>query len=138
MDRVGLGFLLAGAYNTLILVVSRGLSNDIGVLDPLFSPDGCVGVLLWGVAYAAMYDRYATAPAISAVFAAEKAFYAGHWALWLAANAATLVPLAGADPLTAVFLAGYGLVDAAFMVFFGWVAWTHRSAAGGLGGAAAS
>ncbi len=126
MNRVALGFVLAMAYNSSILIFSKGLSGNLGAIDPLFSPNGCIGVLLWGLAYLALARSYADAPAVALVFAVEKLFYGCHWLLWLKDHGGQLAEIRAADPLAGFFYSTYGSGDLVFMVFFGWVAWQHR------------
>lgn len=126
MDRVRLGFVLAAVYNSGILIFSKGLGDDLGAVDPLFSPAGCVAVLLWGAAYLALGWRYDVAPALSLVFCVEKAFYGIRWLDWMSDHGAELGAMRAVDPLTASFFAMYGVGDLVFMVFFGWVAWRWR------------
>lgn len=126
MDRVSLGFIIAGLYNSGIGIFSKGFSDNLGAVDPLFSSAGCVGVQLWGLAYIALAQRYSVAPAVALVFCLEKLFYAQHWLFWISAHGSELSAMAESDPLAASFFAIYGLGDIAFMFFFGWVAWRWR------------
>ncbi len=124
--RTRLGFLLAGLYNLGIIVFSRGFSNVLGEVDPLFGSEGAVLIALWGLAYMGLRDAYKAAPMVVGVFCVEKVFYAQHWAVWLAAEHGNLGDLFASDPMSAAFFSVYGLGDAAFAVFFGLVAWRHR------------
>jgi hypothetical protein len=126
MDRISLGFLLAALYNICIILFSKGFGSDLGDVDSLFGPGGCVGVLLWGLAYLALARSYSTAPAVALVFALEKLFYGSHWLLWLRANSGEEDFLDYGDYLTNSFFSIYGTGDLVFMVFFGWVAWRYR------------
>jgi len=126
MDRIALGFVLAAAYNICIILFSKGFSADLGAVDPLFGPGGCVGVLLWGLAYLALARSYESAPAVALVFAAEKLFYGSHWLLWLRDHSSELGAMISADYLTGTFYSIYGTGDIVSMVFFGWVAWRYR------------
>jgi hypothetical protein len=132
MDRVAIGFWLAALYNACILMFSKGLTGDLGAVDPLFSPVGCIGVLLWGGAYFALARRYDVAPAVAALFCVEKAFYGVHWLLWMSAHSGELSGLIESDFLTGTFFSIYGIGDLAFMFFFGWVAWRWRHNITGL------
>ena len=125
MDRTQLGFMIAALYNVCIVIFSRGFSDVLGQIDPLFGSGGCVGIVLWGMAYFALRDCYAQAPSVALVFCVEKLFYAAHWLTWMSAHAGELPALFDADPLTGFFYAIYGVGDLLFMVFFGWVAWRH-------------
>ena len=126
MNRVSLGFVLAMLYNSSIILFSKGFGEDLGAIDPLFGPAGCIGVLLWGLAYLALARTYAHAPAVALVFAVEKLFYGCHWVLWLKDHGSELGTMRNEDPLTGSFYSIYGSGDLAFMVFFAWVAWSHR------------
>jgi hypothetical protein len=132
MDRIKIGFWLAALYNAGIIVFSKGFSGDLGAVDPLFSPDGCVGVLLWGAAYFALARSYQSAPLVSLVFCLEKAFYGFHWLAWMADHGGEIAAMTEADRLTGGFFSGYGAGDLLFMVFFGWVAWRWRHGADGI------
>lgn len=127
MDRISLGFILACAYNSGIGIFSKGFSDGLGEIDPLFLGGGCIGIQLWGLAYLSLARCYATAPAVALVFCLEKLFYAQHWLVWMAQNATSLPSMIEDEPLTGIFYAIYGSGDIAFMIFFGWVAWTFRS-----------
>ena len=126
MNRTTLGFWLAALYNTCIIVFSKGFGNELGAVDPLFGPSGCVGILLWGAAYFALARRYEGAPAVALVFCAEKAFYGVHWLMWMSAHGGELSAMTGQDPLTGMFFSIYGAGDLLFMVFFASVAWRWR------------
>ena len=102
------------------------MTGDLGAVDPLFGPEGCIGVLLWGGAYFALARRYDVAPAVAALFRVEKAFYGVHWLLWMSAHSGELSGLIASDLLTGTFFSIYGVGDLAFMFFFGWVAWRWR------------
>ena len=99
MDRVSLGFIIAGLYNSGIGIFSKGFSDNLGAVDPLFSGAGCVGIQLWGLAYIALAQRYSVAPAVALVFCLEKLFYAQHWLFWLSKHSAELPAMIEADPL---------------------------------------
>ena len=124
------GFLAAAAFNIVgILVFTRGLTNTaLFDTDPaVFSRQGCVLILIWGLAYAAQSRTWRQAPLLSLVFAIEKACFAGWWALWMSQHAGELGALAERDPMAAAFYGAYGLGDAAFMGFF---LWAYRAARG--------
>lgn len=126
MDKVKVGFVLAAATNAAIVVMSKGLGDNLGAVDPLFSPAGCVLIVLWGAAYLAVAGAHAAVPAVVAVFCVEKAFFAARWALWVSDSGEELPAMIAADFLTGGFFAIYGPLDATYMLFFGWVAWKGR------------
>ena len=125
-DKIRIGFYLAAVVNLNIIWLSRGLSDSLGQVDPLFSSGGCFLVLVWGAAYFATARIYEYASLIVAVFAIEKAFYAGSWILWINEHKDRLEQLYSTDILAGFFFSIYGLVDTAFMLFFAWVAWRYR------------
>ena len=126
MNKTTLGFQIAALYNFFIILFSKGFSNDLGVVDMLFSSGGCIGILLWGAAYFSIAKRYQRTPSISLVFCLEKAFYGFHWLFWIIANHSTIPTTFSQDPLTGIFFSIYGIGDLIFMIFFGWVAWKWR------------
>ena len=126
MNKIMIGFWIAALYNFGIILFSKGFSNDLGVIDPLFSPDGCIGILLWGAAYLALSKRYERTPGLALVFCFEKAFYGFHWIFWMMDHHQELEGLFSIDLISAVFYSIYGIGDLFFMMFFGWVAWKWR------------
>jgi hypothetical protein len=125
-DRVvTIGFLLAGSYNVLgILIVSKLFTNQLlSVIDPVvFSWFGQVAILLWGFAYWSIARSHQQVPYLLLVFCLEKMLYAGTWLVWILEKSSTLPTIAAESPLTASFFAGYGAGDFAFGLFFGWLA----------------
>ena len=121
-------FFSAAVANILgITLFSQGFSNNLGAIDPLFSPDGCILVAVWGLAYLTVAWTYAQTPWMSLVFAIEKAFYAFAWIRFWLTSPDAAGQLAAADPLTAFFFGVYGLLDLSYGVFFAWVWWRHRN-----------
>ena len=127
MNPVTLGFISATLYNSGIIVFSKGFGSDLGAVDGLFSPGGCICVFIWGLAYLALANRYAVAPGVAFVFCIEKAFYGVRWCMWMSEHSGELPAMREADFLTGFFFSCYGIGDLVFMVFFGLVAWRHRS-----------
>ena len=126
-------FALAAAYNLGIIVVSKGFtSKDLFDFDPLFNRNGCIGVVLWGLAYGSMATTFESAPYICAVFAVEKWFYYVHWHAWL--HSAADVSRAGSAEF---FYRTYGIGDLLFGSFF-WYVFGHSTvlANGGSDGVA--
>lgn len=120
-------FFSAAAANVLgIALFSQGFSNSLGVIDPLFSPDGCALVAVWGFAYLTVAWTYAHTPWTSLVFAIEKAFYGFAWIRFWMTTPDAAEQLAAAHPLTASFFGIYGLLDISYGLFFAWVWWQNR------------
>uniref|UniRef100_A0A7S3V268 Uncharacterized protein n=1 Tax=Aplanochytrium stocchinoi TaxID=215587 RepID=A0A7S3V268_9STRA len=123
-DYLKVVFYLAALFNSGVILVSRGFSEKLGEVDPLFSSDGCKCIVLWGMAYASIANRYDVVPLASLVFALEKFFYAKHWIVWTKEN--DVNALIRKDPLTGLFFSAYGAGDAAFGIFFAYVALRFR------------
>lgn len=106
-------YLLSGIYNLNIVLFSKGFRDDLGAVDPFFSPLGCVMIVLWGLAYMAVANVVERVPQLSLVFAVEKVVYGARWILWMQQNYNTTLPqlLTGDDPVTGLFFAIYGTVD---------------------------
>lgn len=84
----------------------------------VFSPFGCLLVMLWGVAYLSVARHYRELPLLVAVFAIEKALYAATWLQWLVAHGHELPALFTTSPLTALFYSSYGVIDLGFGLVF--------------------
>ncbi len=72
-------------YNACMLVANLGFTRwrDVAKYDAsLFSKDGQISVLLWGLAYLAAQEN----SPIFLVFAIEKAFYVVRWIQWMSRN----------------------------------------------------
>jgi len=114
-----MGFIAAGLTNILgILLFSKGLRNEWLFLyyPEVFGVFGCVGVMLWGLAYlSAANTRPRT---LSLVFCLEKVVYFGTWLYWLHTRGGLLPSLWEWDPLTAFFFTFYGPLDLAFGALF--------------------
>jgi len=115
------GFILSGAVNVLgIPVFSKLFTNDyLTQVDPkTFSEVSLFTIILWGLAYISIARHYEKVPAISAVFAIEKFFYAGVWIHWLWNNFGNLSGIYNRDWITGFFYSVYGLNDFLIGVFF--------------------
>lgn len=116
--------LAAACYNACLLIFNVGFTRykQIAQLDPsLFSKDGQISVLLWGLAYLATGPRGRRGDAIFAVFAIEKLFYVIRWIQFHRKR--KIVPLlrkafGKLDILAPTFFACYGVGDFAFGVAF--------------------
>jgi len=118
------GFILAGLANIVgISIITHGFTNDVffQVFPGVFSPFGCVAIMLWGLAYIAVAGSYANVRWLCGVFAIEKAAYVATWIWWMVQHASELPQLKEMDLLSGIFFAGYGINDLAFGLFFAWV-----------------
>jgi len=66
-SNFSLCYLLAGAYNSGIVLFSKGFATDLGNKDHIFDPSGCFIILLWGLAYASVYNHVEQVPLLSLV-----------------------------------------------------------------------
>lgn len=118
---IRLAFLAAGAVNIVgMLVISRAFTNEtLASADPVvFSAFGQAMILVWGLAYIAAAAHWQALPWLCLVFFVEKMFYVGAWVVWWTNSADRFASILDQDPLTAVFLAGYGANDLAFGLLF--------------------
>ena len=96
-----------------VIVVSKGFTSaDLFQFDPLFNRDGCISVILWGLAYASMSTAFHSAPYICLVFALEKVFYYQHWHISIVSHGTSR---AGSAQF---FYKVYGIGDQIFAGFF--------------------
>jgi len=113
------GFVAAGLFNLVILVVSHGFTNQVLFeTDALFGAGGCAVIVLWGLAYMAVAPVYKQAWLVSAVFALEKLFFVVWWLRFLITRGDELPALWASDLASGFFYSTYGAGDAVFMVFF--------------------
>jgi hypothetical protein len=119
-------YLLALAYNALIIPFSKFFSPNLGNVDPIFSPSGCSVIVLVGCAYASVHKVYMYTPLTNTVFVALKTFYGVRWILWVNENHSngTLMELLKEDIVTGLFYCIYGIGDLIYAVFFAYVAYS--------------
>ena len=118
LDRLSIGFLLAGFVNFVVLIAPIGLIEPLGIVDPHFDNAGCVLIGLWGVAYVSIRHSYRQMPLLCAVFAIEKLSYVHRWTTWFNSERPPLSSIYADNPVHGVFFTIYGAVDATFMVLF--------------------
>ena len=122
---------MTAMYNFLIVVFSKGFGPDLGNVDVLFEPVGCILIIVWGLAFFALAFRYKEAPSLALVFALEKAVYVGHHIRFVI-DAETIgfspADAISDDFLTGFFFSAYGIGDFLSLVFFCVVAyqWRHN------------
>ena len=132
MTTVSKVFVLAGLVNIGgVLLFSAGFTNDyLSELYPaVVSWFGLIAIMLWGAAYIAVAKSYARVRALVAVFMVEKLVYFATWVCWLLYPRPSLGEIFETSVLTGAFYASYGLIDLAFGVFFGWVAFARAAPA---------
>ena len=124
------GFLAAAVFNFFILYYNRGISftsdNELGKIDSLFDRHGVSAILLFGLAYASLWNRFAEAPMVSMLFGIEKMYYAIHFVMWNSQNKALMKTLKRTKPMEASFLSVYGIGDGLFAIFFFAVGFYYR------------
>jgi hypothetical protein len=120
-------FVMAGMANIMtILVATRAFTDSlISEVDPaVFSTPGLILIMIWGFAYLAVAPHWRQLPQMCLVFMLEKLVYVVMWTLWMLERRDQLQGLWEINWQIALFYGGYGLVDAAFTIFFFW-AWTQ-------------
>ncbi len=120
-------FYAAAAMNFSIIAFSRAFSNPLmGQVDPLFAPEGCLLVCIWGLCYAAVADHHHRVPNLALVFCIEKFFYVVAWLGTMVELGGDYSSLYAQDPLTGIFFTVYGAGDALVGIFFAYVWWRFR------------
>jgi len=86
----------------------------------VFSKEGFIGIILWGLAYLSISFYYDKCVWIVLVFTVEKFVYVVYWILFLVRlkREPSLFSQLKEDPVAAIFLCLFGAVDALFMIFF--------------------
>lgn len=91
------GFLMAGLFNFIIIIMSKGFSDNLARIDSLFDFNGCVSICLWGISYIALGESYDKSPLVSLAFASEKLFYVIRWLEFWGSYEGTVGDLVTAD-----------------------------------------
>eukprot|EP00036_Acanthoecidae_sp_10tr_P009308 CAMPEP_0182927892 /NCGR_PEP_ID=MMETSP0105_2-20130417/14595_1 /TAXON_ID=81532 ORGANISM="Acanthoeca-like sp., Strain 10tr" /NCGR_SAMPLE_ID=MMETSP0105_2 /ASSEMBLY_ACC=CAM_ASM_000205 /LENGTH=132 /DNA_ID=CAMNT_0025065869 /DNA_START=154 /DNA_END=552 /DNA_ORIENTATION=- len=108
--------MACAAYNFLILFYSKLFTNTaLFEADPLFSRDGCILVVVWGLMYLSLAWDFRAVPWAFGVFFLEKMFYVQHYVVHSA--------LGGIHKdtdcnITRSFLQLYGIGDLVSAIFF--------------------
>lgn len=113
-----LGYILAGLYNFSIIFFNKFFTNDLGKYDNLFNFNGIIMILLWGISYVSIYDKYQNLPFLNFVFFVEKMYFVFKWIIWQKNNFYNLPTIFTEDKFTGIFYAVYGIGDFAFGLFF--------------------
>jgi hypothetical protein len=114
-----LGFFAAALFNIVgMLVHTAGFTSypAAALIPSLFGPDGCLLIVVWGMAYGAVARRWDQVPALCGVFAAEKLFYTFSWVRFWQSTSVDEVFRDHAD--AAPLLLAYGVGDGLFGLMF--------------------
>jgi hypothetical protein len=122
------GFVACCVCSCIPFIMSKGFANHaFFAIDPLFSREGCVNVLLWGLGYLSVAWEYQEVPFTVCLFALQKVYMAVHWALCRARNMARAEE-EGDLPTYIYFSLCYGVGDFACACFFAYVAGSRLAA----------
>lgn len=111
-------YIIAGLYNFSILIFCNFFRKDLGEIDEVFNFNGIISILLWGLAYMSIYNKYEDLILLNFIFFIEKLYYYIHWIIWIVNNLNNLKPLFLQDKMKGVFFSVYGFGDIVFGVFF--------------------
>ena len=118
-EIIKMGFVIAGIMNiTGPLIFSRFLNNEtIPEIDPdVMSNFGLVQIVVWGLIYIAMSQKYEQLKWLIGVFVIEKLIYSVNWTSWMMNNSLTSV--SEKDSMAGIFYTIYGINDWFFFLFF--------------------
>ena len=113
------GFVLSGIINIGgVLIFSRFFTNDaITVADPVvISNFGLLMIVVWGLVFLSVSQKYEELNWLVGVFAIEKFLYGLNWINWISNN--DLFALFNKDQMAGIFYALYGINDWLFFLFF--------------------
>ena len=120
--RVGLitkGFVLSGIMNIGgALIFSRFFTNKIiPEADPVvMSNFGLLMIVVWGLVFLSISQKYEQLDWLVGVFAIEKFIYALNLTCWISNN--DLFAVFNKDLMAGIFYAIYGINDWVFFLFF--------------------
>ena len=112
------GFIIAGLMNMSALIFSRFFTNHtIPEFDPVvMSNFGLLMIVIWGLAYISMANKFNYVKWLVGVFAIEKFIYGYVWITWLINN--NIKDVYEKDLMAGMFYSMYGINDWIFFVFF--------------------
>jgi hypothetical protein len=116
-------FIVAGVLNIVgIPLFSLGFTNSylVELYPEVFSTFSLFTIMLWGLAYLVVANRYRELPLIVLVFALEKLGYGITWLPWLARHGSELGAILDRSWLTGTFYCIYGPIDLGFGLVFAW------------------
>ena len=113
------GFILSGIMNIGgTLIFSRFFTNEnIIEADPVvMSNFGLLMIVLWGLVFLSIFQKYEQLNWLVGVFAIEKFIYGLNWINWISNN--DLSAVFNKDQMAGIFYAVYGINDWLFFLFF--------------------
>ena len=112
------GFVVAGFMNLSVLVFSKFFNNPIiSEYDPVvMSNFGLLMIVIWGLAYMSVANKYHLVKWLVLVFAIEKLIYGIVWMRWMFNNSVSNV--FEKDAMAGAFFSVYGINDWLFCMFF--------------------
>ena len=113
------GFILSGITNIGgTLIFSRFFTNEnITQADPVvMSNFGLLMIIVWGLVFLSVSQKYEQLNWLVGVFAIEKLIYVFNWINWMSKNDISRVY--GKDLMAGIFYTTYGVNDLLFFVFF--------------------
>ena len=116
------GFVLSGIMNIGgVLIFSRFFTNEnITQADPVvMSNFGLLMIIVWGLVFLSVSQKYEQLNWLVGVFAIEKLIYVFNWINWMSKNDISRVY--GKDLMAGIFYTTYGVNDLLFFVFFTYV-----------------
>ena len=118
-EVIAKGFVLSGIMNIGgTLIFSRFFTNDcIPEADPVvMSNFGLLMIVLWGLVFLSISQKYEQLNWLIGVFAIEKFIYGLNWINWISNN--DLSAVFNKDQMAGIFYAVYGINDWLFFLFF--------------------
>jgi len=118
-EVIAKGFVLSGIMNIGgTLIFSRFFTNDsIPSADPVvMSNFGLLMIVLWGLVFLSISQKYEQLNWLIGVFAIEKFIYGLNWINWISNN--DLSAVFNKDQMAGIFYAVYGINDWLFFLFF--------------------
>jgi hypothetical protein len=118
-EVIAKGFVLSGIMNIGgTLIFSRFFTNDsIPAADPVvMSNFGLLMIVLWGLVFLSISQKYEQLNWLVGVFAIEKFIYGLNWINWISNN--DLSAVFNKDQMAGIFYAVYGINDWLFFLFF--------------------
>ena len=116
---IGKGFVLSGIMNIGgALIFSRFFTNKIiPEADPVvMSNFGLLMIIVWGLVFLSISQKYEQLNWLVGVFAIEKFIYGFNWINWISNN--DLSAVYNKDHMAGIFYALYGVNDWLFFMFF--------------------